>query len=413
MVKTYIRFGVQKKKTFLKDIADIYDGIVLPGNILLYQYKATPSVIYMTRKDFFIDPMTYLFGEDFNKLKKDESSFKPSFKKLIVGHGLTPETVFNMMPERLIENLLNNDDFSKKFLESVMAFQYENVEKAKVFIEKIDESLLDDPLPCLRPQFLTLPYLMIRTENYKKIFAITKKFISYANCSNYSNYPRCILLSFTKSSIKDDNIRNSFINLANDPSFTSVAIWINDFSEVKDAKSELISSFIDLVKKIEDKKIHILHGGYFSLLLKHFGVSSVSHGIGYGESRIGITSAKKGGPPPIRYYISELRRFYTLDKAEEILQAFPDFICSCPPCRRVIGGVAKNVIEYSNEEGLADLHYMYVRHKEKESINDSTLQDVLDDLKMIMDTYSGEQLLKIEHIIEWHNQLSRYHHHDN
>ena len=69
-----------------------YDGLVLPGNILLYQYKATPNVIYMTEKPFFVDPMSYLFGKRFEKLKREISpcnfKFKPSFEKLVFGHGV-------------------------------------------------------------------------------------------------------------------------------------------------------------------------------------------------------------------------------------------------------------------------------------------------------------------------------------
>ena len=107
--------------------------------------------------------------------------------------------------------------------------------------------------------------------------------------------------------------------------------------------------------------------------------------------------------PPIRYYIKELRRFYTLDKAETVLYNFREFICKCLSCRRIIGDKPENIIRYNEERDLADLHYMYVRHQEKKSINSSSFNEVLEDLKMIKETYGDSKILEIDHIKRWYN----------
>src|SRR5688500_18151543 len=90
----FLRFGLHRKKNFLRDIRRAYQGIVLPANILLYQYKSTPPVVFNCNKPFFVEPMSYLLGQpykDFKQRLEKGPRFKPSFQRLMEGHGLSPE----------------------------------------------------------------------------------------------------------------------------------------------------------------------------------------------------------------------------------------------------------------------------------------------------------------------------------
>ena len=205
MLKTYIRFGVQKNKPFLKTSARSYDGIVLPANILLYQYKATPGVIYLTRKPFFVDPMSYLFTEDIEKLKRkaaDTSNwlFKPSFEKLCKGHGIEPANIQSWTQGDALRELLTNEHFMRSFVKSSLDFQAKNVAQSKKYIKDIDENLLDDQLN-LEPEFLVTPYIKIVGEEtlkaMKKIINVSKELSSD---KTYSDIPFfCWIKSFQRN----------------------------------------------------------------------------------------------------------------------------------------------------------------------------------------------------------------------
>ena len=189
--------------------------------------------------------------------------------------------------------------------------------------------------------------MTIDENNHQEIVDLSKKFLAHSkqiypeNASTEA--PVYLLLNLTKKALINENILQSFEPLIHDRFIQGFVIWIDDFQEHKSSPAA-ISAMIELVKKLNkrNKEIHILHGGYFSLLLKHFGVCSVSHGIGYGEAKSGAIARSRGGAPLVRYYIKELRRFYTLDTAEDILTRFPELICDCVACRKSYWQQAKS-----------------------------------------------------------------------
>ena len=149
-----------------------------------------------------------------------------------------------------------------------------------------------------------------------------------------------------------------------------------------------MSSLIDLIKRLSstNQQIIVLFGGFFSLILYYFGVTCVSHGLAYGESRsIGATAQQGTGPAPIRYYIYGLHRFFTLDDALKILRERPGLICECPVCTRVMAGDPERVTMYQNEETLAEMHFLYNRYQERDLISNSNLQNSIEHLEWIID----------------------------
>jgi hypothetical protein len=125
----------------------------------------------------------------------------------------------------------------------------------------------------------------------------------------------------------------------------------------------------------------MMHGGFFSLLLYHFGATCVSHGVAYGEAKSAMAAAQQGsGPAPVRYYVLELHRFLTLEDALRVLRERTDLICNCPACRRVVRGDPENVTKYENEEALAEIHFLYSRNLERRMIGESAPAQILEHL---------------------------------
>ena len=418
MIKNYLRFGVQRKKDFFEDAKKTYDGIVIPGNILLYQYKATPLVVYKTHKPFFIDPMSYLLGKPFDQFKntgKRPSSdslqkFKPSFERLLEGHGLIPTTLQNLSAEQLLGVFIQEEEELKKFVDNAILFQIKKMQRTEEDIKKIDKDLLDIDISLLLPEVIVPPYFTIDYHNYDQIYALSQKILNISRSSKRPGEHKIFpMLHLTKLAIKDEKIRNGIVELINYNEFLGVIIWVDDFSEQRDANEDLINPLIKLIKNISslEKEVIIMHGGFFSMALSHFGVTHVCHGIGYGESKSGAASAKSGGPPPVRFYIKELHAFLTLEKALDVLKNYDELICNCQACKRVIAGNYHNVTNYFNQEGMADIHFMLARHSEKNQIGNSSLEELIDDLKTMYKTYGAMKDVDLSFLNIWATTLEK------
>jgi len=125
----FLRFGLARTKELLKDVNKVYDGLAVPANILLYQYKSTPAIIYSLGHPFYVDPMSYLFAQPFTKFKKKiekGSEFKPSFVKLMSGYGLDSNKFIGSNAS-LVDHLLEDKKHLETFVDSCLSFQFDSV----------------------------------------------------------------------------------------------------------------------------------------------------------------------------------------------------------------------------------------------------------------------------------------------
>lgn len=386
---TFLRFAIQRKKDFLRDVRNSYDGIVLTGNILLYQYRSTPMVIFGCRRPFFVDPMSYLFGqpyEDFKQRVKKGPRFKISFDRLMRGHGLTPEDFLSVDYSRLMGLLLNSERNLSSFIDQALGFQWNSVwngvQAAREFLPPDQQDDLREA--DYRPRFLIPPYFLYTPSTTRRVLTneLNARVLDYCwqNRGRWGDMFPAVLLtrSSLTTSFVDEVIRNVRTH-----SFPGYCLWIEDFDERFAANNE-IAGLIRLTRGLaaNGKQVVMLHGGFFSLLLKYFGMTCVCHGLAYGETKTLKAAAQQGsGPAPVRYYILELHRFLTLPDALMVLRERRDLICSCPICRRVMGTNPEKVTNFSGEETLAEMHFLYNRAKERRMIATSSLQEAIDSLE--------------------------------
>lgn len=426
-MENFIRYGVHKKKKLLLDATKAYDGIVFPANILLYQYKATPGVVIFLRKKYFIDPMSYLLGEDFEGFKKviegSSGKFKPSFDKLLIGHGLDPQVLLKLTSKQIKNEFINNKIFLRKFVDSCIAFQKKTIRAAINETPDLTADIMEEIEGLLDPIALVPPYFYIDQNNFEETLALNKEIIGYC-VQTYPNDKFNPLIYINKAYLKrpesvDTLIATYYIN-----AISGFVLWIEDFSESAHATKESVKAIAKLVHGLSTlgENITFLHGGYFGMLFKYFGATAICHGLGYGEVRSGLSSSKGGGPPPVRYYLKDLHTFITLDRALELLRARPELICDCPICKKVIGADPENIINYTGQDDLADLHYLYVRAKEKDFINAATLDVAIGDLDFTLELYNDldqvtrkvtdkkgktyeEQIVSPEYLAVWKDAL--------
>lgn len=392
---TYLRYGLARKKKFLRDVRNAYDGLALPANILLYQHKSTPSVVTMCEKPFIVDPMSYLFGQPYEefkkKVKKTGPAFKPSFKKLMEGHGLVSEDFLRYDYTRLIRFLQQDTDNIGIFSNNAIGIQRNTVWEVLNGVQDLmtDEqrALLTEDL--CRPRAIIPPYFLYTFEpggNLSITSKLNQQILKYCWEEMREEGDLFPMVFLSKDCLTNDSYKLA-ADIVLEYDFPGYCIWIDSFDERYVSQSQ-ISSLIDLAKNLSSagQQIIVLFGGFFSLLLYYFGVTCVSHGLAYGESRAIRATAQQGtGPAPIRYYIYELHRFFTLDDALKILRKRPDLICECPVCTRVLAGDPERVTNYQNEETLAEMHFLYNRYQERDLISNSNIRDSIEHLEWIIE----------------------------
>jgi len=93
-----------------------------------------------------------------------------------------------------------------------------------------------------------------------------------------------------------------------------------------------------------------MHGGFFSLALSKYGMSGISHGVGYGEQK-DVVPVIGQAIPMVRFYVPELHRRLGVPDIEHCFRAlrikdpddFYEQICDCTICR---GVVSNNVSQF-------------------------------------------------------------------
>jgi len=386
---SFIRFGIQRKKEFLKDVRNTYDGLVLPGNILLYQYRSTPTTIFMCERKFFVDPMSYLFGQPYEGLKqrlKKGLVFKPSFDKLMVGHGLKPADFLQYDYTKLIDYLSHPKDNISNFANNALNFQWETVwntikEAKDLMTDEERENLEEDKY---RPVFIIPPYFLFEPGSATN--DLNRRIIEYCWRERTKWKGDLFPMLFIRKKDLASDFLDEAISIVKGHPFLGYCVWVEDFDERQATRSQA-GGLIKLISTLskENQQVVMLYGGYFSMLLYHFGLSCICHGLAYGEARSVTATAQKGsGPAPIRYYVLELHRFLTLPDALIILRKRPDLICNCPICQRVIQGNPDRVIRFESEEALSEMHFLWNRAKERRIIAQASIDDLIEDLDMTL-----------------------------
>ena len=105
-------------------------------------------------------------------------------------------------------------------------------------------------------------------------------------------------------------------------------------------------------------KVFNLHGGFFSMVLSHFGLSGVSHGIGYGEQK-DVVPIIGQSIPTVRYYLPDLYKRVGVPKVERCFHAlgintpadFHEQVCDCVVCK---GVVSQSIASFS---AFGEMHY--------------------------------------------------------
>jgi hypothetical protein len=441
--KVFLRFGSHSEKQYVIKTAKLFDGVIVGANLLESTPGATVSfamnILGRFKREFAIDPMTYTFGMDLRYIQSetiDRASGKPGKKK--TGLKRSFAALAQRFGQPLSDVVLRENrpvkpsDFTSPLIDalsrSVLDYQATRMRSYGESDPQLKE-LADHLIP---PSFLFAPYFYVRFEGNRtgwRAWHDLNLALAESFAGIESDMPRhsvlCIDASILSARAELLEIANGYIGTG----CQACWLWISNFVE-QFAGVDEIRNLVELCHRFRDAGIELynLHGGFLSVLLSKHGMTGLSHGVGYGESKdvipvIGVIV------PTVNYHLPPVHvRAPMLD----LERAFPglhirsaeDFkrkVCDCTVCKGILRGDLNNTHEFGDtvikvgntkESQTADsakkcrFHFLLARKKEVERVSMSSLADVKKDLLDSYREYSSlPQFLalqgKAEHLRTW------------
>jgi len=412
----WVRLGTHAEKDYALKTSSIYDHIVLNANLVIATPGASASLVLKLQKGFVIDPMTYAFAlnprylmtKSKAKSTRGQLMVKRTYEKL--GDRYGSPIAGGVGRQRLQPNDFNAQNI-QTFVANVYSFQVRAMpdtwEEDEEFRE-IAALRYVGPHAVLSPYFYMFPgprfkgWLDLNVELASAFAACVKARVAW-----YA--PICI-----DEGLLDDP--EACIRIADAVSALPCAgyvLWVSDLREERAGKARL-RALADLVSRLSQgglRQVVNAHGGFFSLALRHFGMTGLSHSFGYGEHR-DVTPVLGGGLPPVKYYYPPLRCLLIPTYVETILPgievatpaAFHKRVCGCSICRSV---VSQSIDEFEkfyeftvNENGnevatpeaydRCRYHYLLARKQEIDSFQSKSLDDIIGTLQHSSELYEDE-----------------------
>lgn len=318
----YLSYGASDQKT-VSELRDhqAYDGLLVPGTVAAFQKEGTGGFVLSlsasaAQMRYVIDPRSPLFQQRLIAPKKSHTALARTL-------GLPDIEGFEPSPETF--NTKTIETVAKSWTEFNCNYQDAAGKKFEKYSKRLGEDL--ELEHASRPHLILPPYFVANSVDdpwwklSNEIFDATKK-----QAAAVAPDKRCVRVIATEDTICLDDLCG---NLA---THSELVLWVSDLNELRANRSDL-TSYGEAIKgaATRGQTVFGLYGGFFSVLLGGVGLSGLSHGIGYGESRNWV-ELPQSGPPPQRYYVEPFHRYVSQELAEQLYKA-GIYRCSCPVCQ--------------------------------------------------------------------------------
>lgn len=380
-----IRFGVHKDREVLRTLRSSISGLVIPAHILCYSTDATIAAISYIKKDYYIDPMTFLYSKNIKEyLGEDRKRFKPSIDKMTASYGLIDLFVKKGYTALEVKDFSEQmiSDFSQKSLNLQLKKVDERKEGAyKKYTELLSKvgkahilSELNEPH---MPKAIVPPYFFFGnlTDGWADLN------IKFANKTQGMTESPIVPIICTNIDCLNDRLLDKYSN------FKEVFIWIEGLDE-RDAEITDLTKYASFVKEASEKGFIIrnLYGTYFSIMLGKYGLAGMTNGIFYGEYK--SIKAKVGGVPPVRYYLRKVHQFFILPEAIALITKFSGLLdVANDKVMRLIGRDPQNILLFEKNHSAAQTHFIYSREKEIEEVDSQTPIKLVEELEDVFVEY--------------------------
>ncbi len=365
--KVVLRIGSHAEKAYFQKLAQSLDGIMFGGNLMEITPAATCSLIFALKNKrdpralpFYLDPMTYCFGpyidpetgrkrNDLEALKSERLEKRGSKKKIkavkrsymALADKLGPDfraAVNDGLACTAIDAPAIEPADRDKLCQGVVDYQ----------LKRIEEILSEDDLMRSfegegQPAAVFAPYFFVHHDWVDEGLETAIDLASRTAALN-PVVPVHAVVCASGSILSDAAYVKYLIDELPKTKAAGVWLWFDGFDEL-DAPLDRLVAFRSIVRGLSGKMdVYNLHGGYFSLLLAHDGLTGISHGVGYGE-RKPVAQVIGAVAPTVRYYLPPISKRVGVPDIQRCFQDVgittpADFfanVCDCQICKGVVG----------------------------------------------------------------------------
>lgn len=428
-----VRLGTHAEKEYLLRAYAWFDEVALNANLV--EGTASALSVFVTElrdkgKAYFIDPVTYAFALSPDYLRKasvsttGRQSLKRTFSGLAGRYGPVVERCAGRI--RLEPSHLASESDQAEFCDGVLRYQSEKLNEALLASDYF--LMMEESAEPLIPSRLLAPYFHLSGD-----LEWLETNVSLARQALLQQ-PDCWVVVCIDSVLLDskeavDAIASHYAELRV-PGFL---VWATDFEEERATEGQIsgLKSLIIRLASGGTKQVINMFGGYFSLLLSEFGLTGVSHGLGYGERR-DIVPVLGGGLPPAKYYLPAIHEHIRIDQLVSIAtqpqldaSLFAHNICDCVICTGLLRqGLDFLITQYSATETrivngryrevatpqvyrLTRFHYLSNKNREFHTVELTDLETLLGHLDDAYQKFRGELgSSSLTYLITWRRALS-------
>jgi hypothetical protein len=444
-----IRIGSHAEKEYLLKLAPFIDGVIVGANLFEAAPGATASLLLKiggNNTKVFVDPMTYAFGQytdpttgklrkdldwiksdqirrDEQKRKKAVRDFKRSYRMLAEALG-TPIAEAVRESRAIDTSDLSEPETRQRFCQTVLEYQenriareFENDEELRQFIENVP-----------RPSAVFAPYFYVEPHRTEALLEMDLKLMATA-ADLRPSVPVHGVLCADASHLEQPELLKHLSDAIPRTGVTGIWLWFSRFHE-ESASEEALEGYVELITTLSKQmEVFAMHGGFFSLVLSRLGMQGISHGVGYGEQK-NVVPVIGQSTPTVRYYLPSLARRLGVPEIFRAFHAlnirtprdFHEKVCACAVCKGIVVSsldefAAFGDMHYSRPEAKRKgqtpaaakrcrFHFLLSRLIERDSIRRSSIEDIIERLKLASGTWGNQPSLSTEHLDRWVKVLS-------
>ncbi len=417
---SFYRLGPTKEKELFKRHRNTYDGVVIPAHIASYYCAFCSEFVGSLGKPYFIDPMTYIFANDPEQLKrfvkdkatgrtkreggrKKKGDVKRSYSKLIEQdyQGVIQVAVDANRP--LVPGDFTDASAMHDLVQKVLTFQRTRLaavpDKYKKYQKYAQKAGAATSMAGNPPMCLVAPYFPTTTLHPRGWHLTNLQLVQQAKAMAEGLPIFAVILADPQVLAQDvQQIATDYLRVGAD----GFLLWPDGFSSDQDPAA--LRVVFDAITKLsrDDKPVILMYGDAFSLALHYAGLSGFACGICYGERKLSTQDMDVEGAIPPRYYIRRLKKKVVIEtEARRIqLDQYPDLRCNCSICQR-----QPNPATLDDDESRE--HFMLVRAAEIGEIRSGLSQaDFAAALSEAYQQHNSDPLLQpIVHLRNWSSLL--------
>lgn len=444
-----LRLGTHAEKEYVERTAQFLDGVMLGANLVESTPGATASLLVhlcgeRRQLQYYIDPMTYAFGTSINDngrvasdldwLKSDQQirgapkgktrrDFKRSYKKLSLEFGSVFTTAVTNS-QSIIAGALATTDV-QPIVTSVLEYQLGRIRREFENDPEFRDYAARVPLPAV----LIAPYFYCEPSAANDWLTVNLK-MATAAAGHPSALPKHMIVCLDRAHLLDPAFVNRLRSELPRTGVTGVWLWFSTFKEDEAELSEL-QVFRSLVKDLSAArlKVYNLHGGYFSFALSKFGMTGISHGVGYGEQK-DVVPVIGQAIPPVHYYLPAIHKRLSVPR---IQRAFRDMgvvtaadfhakVCDCAVCKGIVVNSAadfrlfgetqlsisqQNQVQTPQAAKRCRFHFLVNRIKERDGIAALSVPEIQAHLDASASGWGAQPTIEdvAKHLMRWRAAL--------